>query len=73
MKGKNNLKKSNVKLLRHAFSTNAKSMDIVLIGISHKQNDKDTFKVNRQLPPEIVSFVNYLLKLTKLQLPTEIA
>jgi len=30
-------------------------------------------RVNRQLSPEIVSFVNYPLKLTKLQLPPEIA
>ena len=29
--------------------------------------------VNRQLPPQIVSFVNYPMTLTKLQLPPEIA
>jgi len=30
-------------------------------------------RVNRQLPSKIVSFVNYPLKLTKLQLPPEIS
>ena len=32
-------------------------------------NMQNQFWVNSQLPPEIVSFVNYPLKLTKLQLP----
>jgi len=30
---------------------------------------KEMLRGNRQLPSEIVSFVNYPLKLTKLQLP----